>query len=29
MNTIRPRASMALACEKWPLGLPILSEMIC
>src|SRR4051812_32251683 len=29
MNTIRPRASIMVACEKWPFGLLILSELIC
>jgi hypothetical protein len=29
MKTMRPRASMALAWEKWPLGLPMRSETIC
>ena len=29
MNTIRPRASITVACEKWPFGLAILSELIC
>src|SRR3954464_13042214 len=29
MNTIRPRASMTLAWEKWPLGLPMRSDTIC
>ena len=29
MNTIRPRASIALAWEKWPLGLPIRGDTIC
>jgi len=29
MNTIRPRASIALAWEKWPLGFPIRSEVTC
>ena len=29
MNTSRPRASIMVACEKWPLGLLILSDRIC
>ena len=29
MKTNRPRASVTVAWEKWPLGLLIFSEMIC
>ena len=29
MNTSRPRASIMVACEKWPFGLLILSDWIC
>src|SRR6185369_939779 len=29
MNTIRPRASVTVAWEKWPFGLLIFSELIC
>ena len=29
MKTIRPRASVTVAWEKWPFGLLIFSELIC